>query len=100
MRAHVGDTGGLCRSTRGGHGCGRAHGVRGPAGNEAPANLTRGIELALSKRASTSNGFSWSAVCRSLRLEQGQDSLSTVRRPRRDQAAISFTQRLGGRHAT
>jgi hypothetical protein len=66
--------------------------VRSPTRNEAPANLTGGIEVALSKRPSASDGIAWSIVCRSLRLEHVQDPLSTVRRPRCDEAAISFAQ--------
>jgi hypothetical protein len=66
--------------------------VRGPTSNEAPANFTGGIKFTLSKRPSTSDGITWSTVCRSLRLEQDQDPLSTVRRPRCDEAAISFAQ--------
>jgi hypothetical protein len=66
--------------------------VRGPTSNEAPANLTGGIKFTLSKRPSASDGITWSTVCRSLRLEQDQDPLSTVRRPRCNEAAISFAQ--------
>jgi hypothetical protein len=66
--------------------------VCGPTSNEAPANLTGGIEFTLSEGSSTSDGITRSAVCRRLRLEQGQDSLGTVCRPRRDEAAISFAQ--------
>jgi hypothetical protein len=54
--------------------------VRGPTSKEAPTNFTGGITFTLSKRPSTSDGITWSTVCRSLRLEQDQDSLSTVRR--------------------
>ncbi len=94
------DTGGLGRSPGGCHCRGRAHGVRGPTGDEASANLRGGIELTPRKCASTSDGITWTIVCRSLCLEHGQDSLSAVRRPRCDEAAISFAQRLGGRHAS
>ncbi len=74
--------------------------MRGPTCNEAPANLTGCIKFTLSKRPSTSDGITWSTIGRSLRLEQVQDPLSTVRRPRCDEAAISFAQRLRGRHAS
>jgi hypothetical protein len=66
--------------------------VRGPTSNEAPANLTGGIKFTLSKRPSTSDGITWSTVCRGLRLEQDHNSLSTVRRPHCDEAAIGFAQ--------
>jgi len=66
--------------------------VRGPTSNEAPANFTGGIKFTLSKRPSTGDGITWPTVCRSLRLEQDKDSLSTVRRPHCDQAAIGFAQ--------
>jgi hypothetical protein len=66
--------------------------MRGPTGNEAPTNLTGRIKFTPRKRPSTSDGITWSTVCRSLRLEQGQNPLSTVRRPRCDDAAISFAQ--------
>jgi hypothetical protein len=66
--------------------------VRGPTSNEASANLTAGIKVTLSKRASTSDGITWSTVRRCLRLKQDQDSLSTVRRPHCDETAISFAQ--------
>ena len=66
--------------------------MRGPTSNEAPANLTGGVKFTVSKRPSTSDGITWSPVCRCLRLEQDQDPLSTVRRPRCDDAAIGFAQ--------
>ena len=66
--------------------------MRGPTSNETPANFTGSIKFTLSKRPSTGDGITWSTVCRSLRLEQDQDPLSTVRRPRCDEAAISFAQ--------
>lgn len=66
--------------------------MRGPTSNEAQSNLSGGIKFTLSKRPSTSDGITWSPVRWSLRLEQGQDSLRTIRRPRCDQAAISFAQ--------
>ncbi|CAH0216747.1 hypothetical protein SRABI26_02300 [Arthrobacter sp. Bi26] len=66
--------------------------MRGPTSNEAPANFTGGIKFTVSKCPSTSDGITWSTVGRSLRLEQDQDPLRTVRRPRCDEAAISFAQ--------
>ena len=66
--------------------------MRGSISNEAPTNFTGGITFTLSKRPSASDGITWSTVCRSLGLEQDQDSLSAVRRPRRDEAAVSFAQ--------
>jgi hypothetical protein len=92
VRAHVSDAGGLSSSPGGRHSRRRAHCVRGPTSNEAPANLTGGVKFTVSKRPSTSDGITWSAVCRGLRLEQDQGSLSTVRRPRCDEAAIGFAQ--------
>lgn len=74
--------------------------MRGPTSNEAPANFTAGIKFTLSKRPSTSDGITCSTVCRSLGLEQDQGSLSTVRRPHCDQAAIGFAQGLRGGHAS
>ena len=64
--------------------------MRGPASSEAPANLTFGIKFTPSKRPGTSDGITWSTVCRILGLEQDQDSLGAVRRPHCDQAAIGF----------
>lgn len=92
VRAHVSDAGSLSSSPGGRHCRRRAHCVRGPISNEAPANFTGGIKFTLSKRTSTSDGITWSTVCRSLRFEQDQDSLSTVRRPHCDQAAVGFAQ--------
>jgi hypothetical protein len=74
--------------------------VRSPTGDKAPANLTGGGKLAPSKRAGASDGVTRSIVGRSLSFEHDEDSLSAVRRPRRDEATISFAQRLGGRHAS
>lgn len=74
--------------------------MRGSTGNEPSAYLTGGIEFTASKRASSVDGITWSTICRSLRFEQYQDSLSTVCCPRCDLAAIEFTQRLRGRHAS
>jgi hypothetical protein len=72
----------------------------GPASNEPPAYLARAIEFAPSKRPSTNYGVTRSIICRHLNLEQVQDALGTVRRPRGDNATVSFTQRLRGRHAS
>ena len=74
--------------------------MRGPTSDEPSAYLTGGIEFTPSKRPSSSDGIPWSTIGRSLRFEQGQDSLSTVRRPRCDEAAVGFAQRLWGRHAS
>ncbi len=92
VRAHVSDAGGLCRSTGGRHGCGRAHGLRGPTSDETAADLTRRIEFAPGKRTSASDGVTWSLVGRSLRFEQDEDTLSTVGCPGCHEAAISFAQ--------
>ena len=100
VRAHVSDAGGLCSSPGSSHGRRRAHCMRGSTGNEPSAYLTGGIEFTASKRASSVDGITWSTICRSLRFEQDQDSLSTVCCPRCDLAAIEFTQRLRGRHAS
>ncbi len=66
--------------------------MRGPSNTEASANLTGGVEFTVSKRPSAGDGITWSAVCGGLRLEEDQDSLSTVRRPCRDDAAIGLAQ--------
>ena len=46
--------------------------MRGPTSDESSAYLTGGIEFTTSKRPSSSDGIPWSAICRSLRFEQGQ----------------------------
>ena len=74
--------------------------MRGPTSDESSAYLTGGIEFTTGKSPSSSDGIPWSAICRSLRFEQGQDSLSTVCCPRCDLAAVGFTQRLWGRHVS
>ena len=66
--------------------------MRRASSDEAAANLARCIKFAARKSPSASDGIAWSTVCWSLRLEQDQDSLGTVRRPRCDNAAISFAQ--------
>lgn len=66
--------------------------MRGPTSNEAPANLTRGVKFTAGKRPSASDGITRSAVGRGLRLEKSKDPLSTVSRPRCDDAPIGFAQ--------
>jgi hypothetical protein len=100
MRAHVCDAGSLSSSPGGRRRRRGAHCMCGSTGNEAPANLTGGIKFTLSKRPSTSDCIAWSTVCRGLRLKDDQDALSTVRCPHCDEAAISFAQRLRGRHGS
>jgi len=100
VRAHVRNTGGLGSSSGSSHGRRRTHGSRSPTGNEPSSYLTGRIELTASERPSSSDGITWSTICGSLRFEQDQDPLSTVCRPRRDLAAMGFTQRLRGRHAS
>jgi len=92
VRTHVSDSGSLSSSPGGCHCRRRAHCVRGSTSNEAPTNFTGGITFTLSKCPSASDGIAWSMVCRSLGLEQDQDSLSAVRRPHCDEAAVSFAQ--------
>lgn len=90
--AHVRDAGSLSRRTGGRDRRRRTHRFRRSASNEPLADLSSGSKLTMSKRPSTSDGITWPAVCWSLRLEQDQDSFSTVRRPPCDDAAISFAQ--------
>nr|WP_319801841.1 hypothetical protein [Arthrobacter sp. YA7-1] len=92
VRAHVSDARRLSSSTGGGHGRRRAHRVRGPASDETPANLTCGVKFTASKRPRTSDGITWSAVARRLRLEQDQNPLGAVRRPRCGDTPIGFAQ--------
>ena len=66
--------------------------MRCPTSNETLSNFTGGIEFTPSKCPGADDGIAWSTIGRSLGLEQDQDSLSTVRRPRCDKAAISFAQ--------
>jgi len=100
VRAHVSDASSLSGSEGGSHSRRRVHRVRSSTSDEAPANFSGGIKFALSKRPGTSDGIAWATVRRRLRLENDQDSLSTVRCPRCDEAAISFAQRLRRRHAS
>lgn len=66
--------------------------MRRSASNESLANFSGGSKLTVRERPSASDGVTWTAVCWSLHLEQDQDSFSTVRRPRCDEAAIRFAQ--------
>lgn len=72
--------------------------MRGSTGNEPSAYLTGGIEFTPSERPGSRDCVTRSTICWSLRLEEDQDSFSTVCCPRCDLAAIGFTQRLRGRH--
>jgi hypothetical protein len=100
MRAHVGDARSLCSSTSRGHRRRRSHGVCRSTSHETTANFASGIKLTPGKCPSPSDGIAWAIVVRRLHLEKAQDALSTVRRPRCDEAAIIFAQRLGGRHTS
>ena len=94
MRTHVSDAGGLCSSPCRSHGRRRAHRLRGSSGNEPSTYLTSGIEFTASERPGSSDGVTWSTICRSLRFEQGQHPLGAVRCPRGDLSTIRFAQRL------
>lgn len=100
VRAHVRDAGGLGSGPGGSHGRWRAHGSRGPTGDEPSADLTGRVELTAGERPSSSDGITWSTVVRSLRFEHGQDPFGAVGRPRGDLTAIGFAQRLRGGHAS
>lgn len=68
--------------------------MRGPAGDESSADLTGGRKLSASKRPSSRNGVTWTTVGGRFRLEEWQNPLRAVGRPRRDPATIGFAERL------
>ncbi len=98
MRTHVSDGSRLRGGPRGRHPDGRLRLPGGTPGDEALADLLGGAEFTAGKRSRTSDCISGPVILRSLGLEGGQSSLSAVRSPPSDDAAISFAQRLNGDH--
>jgi len=72
--------------------------VRGTTGDEAPANLFSGTELAARESSCPSDRISWAAIFRSFCFEQAQYSSGAVRRPYGDNATIGFAQSLQRNH--
>jgi len=72
--------------------------VSGSAGDEPAANLTSRIEVAASERPSSKDRITCSSVGRGFLFEQGEHSLGAVGRPRGDNAAVCFAERLRRRH--
>ncbi|MET4782523.1 hypothetical protein ABIB56_002531 [Glaciihabitans sp. UYNi722] len=96
--SHVGNARGLCGGPRGRHRSRVGHAARGPTGDEPPANLSSGTQLATTERSGSSNCVSWAIIFRILRFEQAQGSIGAVRSPHRDNATIRFAQSLCRNH--
>ena len=97
VRAHVGDACGLPSRSGGGHRRGSAHLTSGGMSDKPAAGLTD-AELAIREGPQPGDGISRTAIPRSLRLEQSQHPLRAVRRPHRDDPAVSFAQCLRRTH--
>ena len=90
VRAHVGD-GCSLHGRPGGRSRGRAlHFARGTARNKPPADPFGGAELAASKGSGSADSVAGTIIFRSLCLKQGHDSLSAVRGPSCDNAALGL----------
>jgi hypothetical protein len=85
---------GLPGRSGGGHCCGSAHLASGGTIDKAAADLVRDAKLATSKSPRPGDRLTGAAILRGLRLEQSQHPLRAVRRPHRDDPAISFAQCL------
>lgn len=73
--------------------------MRRPTGHEPLSDFTGGVEFSASKRPCSGDGVAGSTIRRGFRFEDVQHVFRAVRRPRCDQTAIGFAQRLRRNHA-
>jgi hypothetical protein len=90
VRAHMGNSGGLAGRTGGGRRCGTFHLTSGATGNKSAADRFGNAKLATSEGPRPGDRVARAAIPWSFRLEQPQDTFRAVRRPRCDDAPVSF----------
>jgi hypothetical protein len=100
MRAHVSDTRSLRGRPDGRHRGRSTHPASGAARDDAPPDFLSGAELTASEGPRPRYRVTRPVLCRSLRLEESQDSLSTICSPTRHGATIGLAQRLRRSHTS
>ena len=97
VRPHMRDACGLPGGSGGRHRCGSAHLTSRGMSDETAAGLSD-AKLATGKGPQPGEGITGAAIPRSFLLEQSQHPLRAVRRPHRNDPAVSFAQRLRRTH--
>jgi hypothetical protein len=84
------NSGGLAGRSGGGRRCRTLHVTSGATSNKSAADLFRDAKLATSEGTRPGDRLAGTAIPWSFRLEQPQDPFRAVRRPRCDDAPVSF----------
>lgn len=90
MRAHMGNSGCLAGRSRGRRRCGSLHVTSSASSDKTAADLFGNAKLATSKGPRPGDRVAGAAIPWSFGLEQPQNPFCAVRRPRCDDAPVSF----------